>query len=143
MEGTLRPGWTYWAIAIVSLLWNAFGGLNYYMTQTRNAAYLASTPADVLSFIDALPVWVMVCWAIAIWASVLGSILLLARSRWAVTAFALSLLGLIGSTIGQLLAGLPPSMKSMSNFGLQLFIWAALIFFLWYARRAQAKGYLR
>ena len=84
MSGQVRPGAGYWIIAVVSLLWNGFGGFDYYMTQSRNAAYLSQFPAEIMQFIDIMPVWATVAWAIGVWGSVLGSILLLLRSGWAV-----------------------------------------------------------
>ncbi len=143
MENTARTGWGFWVIVILSLLWNAFGGFDYYMTQSRNPAYMAQFPAEVMSFIDAMPVWAVTAWAIGVWASLLGAILLLIRSRWALTAYAASLLGLAISNGYQFAVGMPDSMMSPAMMVMNLIIWAALIFQLWYAWRCRNRGILR
>lgn len=95
----MKTPWHLWLIAIVSLLWNFGGAFDYYMTQTGNQGYLGQMPPDRLEFLDNLPVWFDASWAIGVWFSVLGSVLLLLRSRFAAPAFALSLLGLVLSSI--------------------------------------------
>ena len=143
MNDTTRPSWGYWAIAIVSLLWNSFGCVDYTMTQTRNPAYLANIPADMIAYLDGLPAWFSAFWALGVWGSLAGSLLLLIRSRRAVTAFGVSLVGFLVSQGYQMAAGLPPSMQSPAMWGMTAVIAAALVFFLWYAMRAQARGWLR
>ena len=143
MNGQVRAGWLYWSIAIVGLLWNAFGCVDYIMTQTRNAAYLAMVPAEQLAFVDSLPTWVHGAWAVGVWFSLLGSVLMLVRSRWAVPSFALSLLGLAASTAYQAKIGMPASMTAPPMLAMQATIWVVLIFLVWYARRCQQRGILR
>lgn len=143
MNEMTRPGWGYWAIAIISLLWNSFGCFDYIMTKTRNAAYLANFPPEMMTYMASFPAWLTAFWALGVWGSLAGSLLLLIRSRWAVSAFALSLLGLAVSQIYQFATGMPDSMTTPAMWGTTAVIWAALLFFLWYARRAQARGWLR
>jgi hypothetical protein len=72
------------------------------------------------------------------------ALLLLARSRHAVAAFALSLAGLAVSTVYQYgLSSLPPEMKSMTMVAMNLAIWAAAIGLLVYAMRMRRGGVLR
>ena len=63
------------------------------MTVSGNAAYLAAFPADQLAYYNSLPAWLTAFWALGVWGGLAGSLLLLARSRHAVLAFALSVLG--------------------------------------------------
>ena len=101
-----------WIVGILATLWNAFGAYDYVMTRMRDTDYLAGMmpgvdPNTVLSWIDAFPIWAQFGWALGVWAGLLGSVLLLARSRWAVWAFALSFVGaLLG--LGYQIAGAPP-----------------------------------
>lgn len=91
----VRPTWHFWAISILSLLWNLVGALDYVMTQTRNEAYMSAFTPEQLEFFYGLPQWTVAAWAIGVWGSVIGSILLLLRKRGAVWAFAVSLLGIV------------------------------------------------
>ena len=88
-----------WIVGVVSLLWNSGGAFDYVMSQTRNPEYLANLPAEAIEFLENTPTWFEASWAIGVWFSVLGSLLLLFRSRFAGTAFGLSLIGLVVSSI--------------------------------------------
>lgn len=88
-----------WIVGVLSLLWNAGGAFDYFMSQTKNANYIAQLTPEQIAFLDNVPMWFEFSWAIGVWFSVLGSLLLLVRSRFAGTAFALSLAGLIVSSV--------------------------------------------
>jgi hypothetical protein len=91
--------WHLWAVAIVALLWNGFGGYDYTMSHLQGETYyrqMGMTDAQI-ALMDAYPVWMHAVWAVGVWGSVLGSILLVMRSRWAFHAFAASILGAVGS----------------------------------------------
>ena len=146
-----RTPWHFWLIAIVSLLWNGFGGYDYTMTQMRDPGYFAmmseqmhmSVP-EMTAFFDGFPVWASALWAIGVWASVLGSVLLLARSRHAVTAFIVSLIGAVLSFIYQMTIDLPPEMvDTMMGKVMPFVIVGAIVLQWWYARRMRTAGVLR
>jgi hypothetical protein len=84
-----------WIIGFLALLWNAYGCYIYLMTETANAAFLANSPPDQLAYMDSLPAWLTAFWALGVWGGLLGSILLLMRSRYSVWAFALSFIGCV------------------------------------------------
>jgi hypothetical protein len=141
-----RTPWHLWVVGILSLLWNGFGGYDYTMTRLRNVDYLsqAGDPAAVLAYVDAMPLYAQVGWGLGVWGSLLGSILLLARSRHAVTAFAVSLLGAVLSFAGQYLGPPPPAaMNEGAMKYMPLLIIALVVLQLWYATRQRATGVLR
>jgi hypothetical protein len=136
---------SFWVISGISLLWNAFGGYDYIMSRTKNTAYLEQMGGakDILAWIDAFPLWAQVLWPIGVWASVLGAILLLLRSRHAAMAFLVSLIGAIGGFIGQYSVPMPASLDTVANKVLPLVILASLVLFWWYSRKQVAAGVLR
>src|SRR6476646_8640666 len=81
VEGRATPV-HLWIVGILSLLWNAFGCFDYFMTETANQAYLAKMPADSLAYMNALPGWLTAFWAIGVWGGLAASVLLLMRSRY-------------------------------------------------------------
>jgi hypothetical protein len=88
-----------WIVGGLATVWNAFGAYDYLMTRMRNMDYLAAQmpgtdAAAMLAYIDSFPVWAQIGWGMGVWFGLLGSLLLLARSRWAVTSFLLSLIGM-------------------------------------------------
>src|SRR6478609_11313004 len=76
-----------WVVGILSLLWNAFGAADYTMTELGNLAWfeMMGLGAEELAWTQTFPTWVVAAWAVGVWGSVAGSILLLSRSRFAVT----------------------------------------------------------
>ena len=145
-----RAPWHFWLAGLISLLWNAFGGYDYTMTQLRDPAYFASiqeqtgmSPAEMSAFFDAFPAWASALWAIGVWGSVAGSILLLMRSCHAVTAFMVSLVGAVLSVAYQVTLDLPAAMDTTMNKVMPLVILGAIVLQWWYARRMRAAGVLR
>jgi membrane-bound acyltransferase YfiQ involved in biofilm formation len=134
--------WHYWAIAIISLLWNGFGGYDYTMTNLRDPDYLKMFPADMVPYMDTLPAWLTGAWALGVWGAIAGSVLLLLRSRHAVAAFAVSLAGAFVSFGYEYLNNPPSSMTSPSGVVMSVVILAAVLLLLWYARRSRAQGIL-
>lgn len=135
-----------WIVGIVALLWNAGGAIDYVMTKTSAAEYLAAQPPARLTMLEQAPLWFDATWAIGVWFSVIGALLLLARSRMAGSAFALSLAGLIGSAIytygiaegGSMVAAAGPAAIAF-NIAIPV-----ILIGLWlYARAMTKRGVLR
>ncbi len=126
---------SFWVIAAISMLWNAFGAYLYVMSSMGDAKLMASVPPAMQAYMATMPVWAHAGWAFGIWGSFAGSALLLMRSRHATTAFLVSLIGAIVSFAAQAMAGvLSPAEPVM--------ILAVIGLLLWYSRSAASKGYL-
>jgi hypothetical protein len=135
-----------WIVGGVSLLWNAGGAIDYVMTRTNAPEYLAAQPPERLAMLQDAPMWFGVTWATGVWFSVIGSLLLLARVRFAGAAFALSLLGLIGSSIYTYGIADGGSMVAAAGAGAIAFTVAipVILVLLWiYARAMTRRGVLR
>ena len=133
-----------WIVGVLATLWNAMGAFDYLMTQTRNTAYLAHFTDPQRAYFDSFPIWMEATWAFGVWGGLLGALLLLMRSRHAVTAFAVSLAGLAVSTIYQYVLSSPPEdMNTGAMIGMNIAIWAVAIGLLWYAMRMKRSGVLR
>ena len=139
-----------WIVGVLSLLWGCFGAYDYLMTRMRNTDYIASAmpgvdPNAALAWVDAMPMYAQIGWGLGVWAGLLGAILLLMRSRWAVWSFAASLLGAVAS-LGYQIALAPPmpgaGESAMMKFMPYVIIAICVALFL-YARAQAAKGVLR
>jgi hypothetical protein len=138
-----------WIVGILSLLWNGFGAFDYTMTRMRNTDYLASAmpgvdPNATLAWIDAFPIYAQIGWALGVWLGLLGSVLLLLRSRWAVWSYGLSRGGAVLG-LGYQVALAPPragAEGAMFTLLPYVIILVALGLFL-YARAMERKGLLR
>lgn len=140
-----KPPLSFWVISTMSLLWNCVGALDYFMTQTRNPTWLAEFTPDQLEYFTSFPPVMEAAWAFGVWGALLGSILLLLRSKFAVWSFALSLIGLFISTIWQSFGSEINAYTMMGITGVVMtaVIWIIAIALLLYARRMHARGVLR
>jgi hypothetical protein len=136
-----------WIVGILSLLWNCFGAYDYTMSHMRDMKYLGSMGGDpnvMLAYMDSMPMYAKIGWGLGVWAALLGSVLLLMRSRYAVHAFALSFLGMILSFAGQYFGPpMPPEMTAGAMKYVPLLIMALGLVQLWYGRREEKAGVLR
>ncbi len=142
MKMTTSTPWHLWAVGVIALLWNGYGGYDYVMTQTNNAAYLAQFTPEQRAYFDSFPMWMEAVWAIGVWGAVLGAVLLLLRSKWAFHAFLASLIAFAVSVVyGQMAGG-------NAVMGATGMIFSAVIFllglsFVMYSRIMARRGVLR
>jgi hypothetical protein len=95
----------------------------------------------MIEYVYALPTWNWIGWAIGVWGGVIGSILLLMRNKRAVWAYALSLLGAVGSNALTLLD--PPPAEIGANVALTITIIAIATALLAYTMWLKRKSVLR
>jgi hypothetical protein len=133
-----------WIVGVLALLWNAFGCLDYTMTNLKNSAWLANMTADQIAYMDGLPGWLTAFWAIGVWGGLVGSILLLMRNHYAVWAFGLSFVGaIVGLGYQMFMTDMPASMKEGAMGVIPWVIIFIAAFLLWYSWNAEKKGVLR
>lgn len=132
-----------WIVGILALCWNAFGCLDYTMTNLKNPNWLAKMSPDQIAYMAMLPSWLTAFWAIGVWGGLVGAILLLMRNRYAVWAFGLSFIGaVVGIGYQLFIAKMPASMKAGAG---GVIPWVIIIIagvLYWYAMSSEKKGLL-
>ena len=120
------------------------------LARFRNRVYFRSMAPDVdpnamLAWVDGFPIYAQFGWGLGVWMGLLGSLLLLMRHRWAVPAFALSLLGAVVGLGYQIFMAPPPPppMDSGAMAAMPWVIIAVAALFLFYAQRQKQSGVLR
>ncbi len=99
---TNRP-WHLWIVAILALLWNSIGCLDFFMTQTENVAYFekAGITAEQMGFFTAFPTWAVLLWGVAVCSPMVGVICLVLKKRIAVEVYLLGLVTYVAAMIRQ------------------------------------------
>jgi hypothetical protein len=140
---TTKAPWHLWVVGVLTLLWNGYGGYDYVMSVTNNADYMAMFTEEQRAYYASFPVWMTAAWAIAVWGGVLGSVLLLLRSKLAMivyaialAAYAVSCVYMYGMTDGARIAGQTGVIMSVVIGAIAV---AELIYSWW----MQKKGVLR
>ncbi|MFM5914263.1 MAG: hypothetical protein ACKOPR_05895 [Chakrabartia godavariana] len=130
-----------WIVGVLSLLWNSMGAMDYTMTRLK----LIPLPPAQLAYIDQFPIWASIGWAFGVWGALAGSLLLLLRSQHAVTAFALSLAGLVLNLIWRFaLSGVDEGVLFGANpYPLAGGILVVAVALFVYAQKQKANGVLR
>ncbi|KRA40097.1 hypothetical protein [Pseudoxanthomonas sp. Root630] len=132
----------FWITGVLALLWNLIGVAFWYMQTNMTAERLALMSETDRQIYDATPGWLNIAFAVAVFGGVLGALGLLLRKRWAGTMFLLSLIGLLVQMMGAYVV--TPAWAVYGPAGLVMpavFVLIAL-FLLWYANKAQARGWL-
>ena len=145
MTDANKTPWHLWLVGVVSLMWNAFGGYDFFMSVTQGETYWRASgmTQPMIDYYNAMPTWMYGPWIIGVWGAVLGSVLLLMRRRFAVPVFGLSLLGAVVSLLYGVMnpmPELPPAMAAMTYMPWVIVVIAALL--LWYAWAMGKKGVL-
>jgi len=83
----------------VSLFWNSFGAADHLMTRWQIEAYMSQFSQEQLAYFYGFPAWANAFWALGVWGSVIGSLGLVVRKTWGSWAFAVSILGLVGTSL--------------------------------------------
>ena len=147
MSETVKTPWHLWLVGVLSLLWNGFGAFDFIQTTTRGEAYMREMGFDqaMIDYHLAMPAWIYVPWTLGVWGAVIGSVLLLLRRRWAVQAFALSLIAALASLIyGKFIDPLPPAPAEMAVMGWMSFVILLIAVLLFvYAFNMRKRGVLR
>ncbi|MHA7819114.1 MAG: hypothetical protein ACX930_05655 [Erythrobacter sp.] len=150
MNEAMKTPWHVWAVGIVALLWNAGGANDYIQVQSENLDYIGMaaesygvSAAQVVAYYDAWPVWVHACWAIAIWGSVLGCLLILLRSRFALHCFIASLVTMTITFVYRTLNPLEGVETGFGTLAMTVLIFAAGILLAFYSHRMAKAGVLK
>ena len=113
------------------------------MTQMRHPVWMAQMTAEQQAVLATAPYWLDATWALGVWGGLIGSVLLLTRSRYAVSAFTVSLVGLAGNTLSQLaLPETSPHLDSGGGIALHAAVWTIAIGLLVYAVQGRRRGVL-
>ncbi len=142
-ESTNKPNATFWVIGVIALLWNAMGVDAYiqqaYNTERHQAMY--SDPKQ-LEIVNNLPSWLTAVFAIAVFAGLLGCILMLFKKKMANLFFKLSLFAVIIQTIYNLFINEGKEMYGAFEYSMLISIPIAAIFLMLYAKKSTEKGWL-
>jgi hypothetical protein len=130
----------YWAGAIAALAFMALGCVSYLMHVTADPA---SLPLDQRAAFEAEPIWLTAAYAIAVWAGLAGTLMLLLRRRLAQPLMLASL-----AAVGIWLAGLllvPGLRETISSNDLAVAVIVAAVNWtiFWFARHSAKRGWLR
>ncbi len=85
----------YWIVGVLALIWNGMGVFQYLSMQYMKEEMAAAMTPEQNALMESLPTWYTAVFAIAVFAGILGSILLLLQKKAATPLFLISLLAVL------------------------------------------------
>lgn len=132
-----------WIVGVLSLLWHLMAVFDFTATVTRLEWYMSNFSEEQLEYFYGFPTWMMVVWAVAVFGALAGSIGLLLRKKWAVTAFVVSVVCMVLTTVYNFVLSNGAEIMGREAVIFTVVIWIVAIFLVWYSRRQARAGVLR
>ena len=85
MSQSNKPNTGFWILSILALVWNLMGVLNYIGQAFITDDMKALLPESQRLYMESVPSWATAAFAFAVFAGVLGCLLLLLRKKIAKT----------------------------------------------------------
>lgn len=136
-----RPiaGW-YMIAAIAALLFMSFGCVMYMM---HVLADVSAMPLDQRAAYEAEPAWVTAAYAIAVWAGLAGTVMLLLKNRFAEPVLGVSLIAVLAWLGGLIGVTRLRETMSASDLLVAIVVTALTWTIFWFARHSRQRGWLK
>lgn len=133
------PAW-FRIVALIAVLWNAFGVFQYLSSVGLFGDPMAGMTAEQRAAADSIPPAIIGAFALGTFAGLIGSLGLLLRKRWAVPALVLSLLALV--VLEGWIVFLSNALELFGGAGLPVTIVLVSLLLAWLAWHARQRGWL-
>jgi hypothetical protein len=140
---TNKPTTAYWIIAVIALLWNGMGVIEYLRIALMTPEALAALPEIERTFYENVPAWATSAFALAVWGGLLGSIFLLVKRKWAKAAFLISFAGIVVQLSHNYLVGNALDVYGPGGLVMPVMIVVIGVFLIWHTNKATDKGWLK
>ncbi len=134
---------TFRLVAVLALAWNLIGLAMFWMQMNMTPEQLAELTEGQRKVNALMPQWLWWIDGIAVGTGVIASILLIMRKKLCVAFFMISLIAIVvlfGS--GMVITDMIQNVGATEALTMPITVTVIAIALLWYARRANAKGWL-
>ncbi len=132
---------TYWIVGAIGLLWNLAGIANFTYQVFFTDSMVALMSPEQKELILSNPTWMKIVFGVATILGLAGSIGLLMRKKWAITALLVSFIAVVIQMGYSSFA--TDALKVMDQspvFPAMIVIFSAILW--WYSKRSDARGFL-
>jgi len=143
MTNTSKPGMAFWIIGVVALIWNGMGVNAYLQYAFKTEASIAGLNVEQIALMEGMPMWYTALFALAVFAGLIGAVMLLMRKKMAVSFFIVSFMCATSNQVYWLFG--TDSIEVFSDdhpFLFPILIVVIAVFLIWYSKNQSAKGVL-
>lgn len=140
-ELSVIPKW-FTILTVVVLVWNILGMLAFFGQQTMPAEALAQLPEAQQTYYKAMPLWATAGFAVAVFAGVLGSILLMFKKSFAYELLLASFIGVLVQQFHAFVLANAVEVFGMSALAMPLMVFIVSLFLVWFAKHCIKQGWI-
>lgn len=134
---------TFRLVAVLALAWNLIGLAMFWMQMNMTPEQLAELTEGQRKVNALMPQWLWWIDGIAVGTGVIASILLIMRKKLSVAFFMISLIAIVVLfSSGMVITDMIQNVGATEALTMPITVTVIAIALLWYARRANAKGWL-
>jgi hypothetical protein len=142
-SNTNKPNTLFWIIGIIALIWNSMGIDGYINQVYQTERFKTMYTEEQLEIIFNLPSWVTAAFAIAVFSSVIASILFLMRKKLAKTFFLIGLIAVIVQTTYNVFMNPGKELYGAMEYSMLIMIPLFAVFLYWFTKKCADDGILR
>ena len=143
MTSNTKPATWFWVVSVLALVWNLLGVMAYIMQVTMSPEALQALPENERTLMESVPMWVTSAFAIAVWGSTLGSILLLMRKKIATPVLILSFMAILVQMYYNLFMSKSMEVYGPGGLAMPVMVLVFGIFLIWFSRKSTANGWIK
>jgi hypothetical protein len=142
MTTTTKPATWFWVVSGIALVWNLMGVMAYIMQVTMSPEALQALPENERALLESVPTWATSAFAIAVWGSTLGCILLLMRKKLATPILIFSLAGILVQMYYNLFMSKSMEVYGPGGLAMPIMVLVFGVFLIWFSRKSAANGWI-
>lgn len=142
MTTTNKPAAWFWIVSTIALVWNLMGVMAYLAQVTMSAETLKALPENERLLIETVPAWSISAFAIAVWGSTLGGILLLLRKKLATPVFVFSFVGIVVQMYYNVFMSKAMEVYGPGGIAMPVMVFAIGVLLIWFSRKSTANEWL-
>jgi len=142
MTSANKPPTWFWIVGGISLVWNLLGVMAYIAQVTMSPEALQALPENERTLLESVPTWATSAFAIAVWGSTLGCILLLLRKKLATSVLILAFAGILVQMYYNLFMSKSLEVYGPGGMAMPIMVFAIGVFLIWFSRKSTANGWI-
>ncbi len=142
MTTTTKPATWFWVVSVIALVWNLMGVMAYIMQVTMSPEALQALPENERTLIESVPTWATAAFAIAVWGSTMGSILLLMSKKLATVILIVSFVGILVQMYYNLFMSKSLEVYGPGGLAMPVMVLVFGLFLIWFSRKASSHGWI-